>query len=133
MNPERPSHETVRPDPHVHQIIASVHRVAEALRCGFTEKIYENALALDLADRGVSVERQIALPVHYGGRVVGHVTADLLVEDRIVVELKSTRGLDEHHIAQCANYLRATAYDTCLLINFGCAPPEVKKFHRPVN
>lgn len=131
MSSELPIRDTNPPDPQVHQIMASVHRVAEALRCGFTEKIYENALALELSNQGLAVEQQTSISVHYAGSVVGHIVADLLVEGRILLELKSTRGLDDNHVSQCANYLRATAYDTCLLINFGCVPPEVKKLHRP--
>lgn len=123
-------HEASLPDRQVHQIIASVHRVAETLRCGFTEKIYENALALELTALGIGVQQQTSIPVQYAGQTVGHIVIDLLVDGRILVELKSTRSLDDNHLAQCANYLRATAFDTCLLINFGSAPPEVKKLHR---
>ena len=118
------------PDPQVHQIIASANRVSEVLRSGFTEKIYENALLLELAKQGLDVNQQASLPVHYEGQVVGHIVADLVVGGRIIVELKSTRGLDDLHVGQCANYLRATSYDVCLLINFGCTPPEVKKLNR---
>jgi GxxExxY protein len=130
MKSQSPINDSNVPDPQVHQIIASANRVAEILHSGFTEKIYENALALELVKQGLEVTQQANLPVHYEGQVVGHVVADLVVSGRIVVELKSTRWLDDLHVAQCANYLRATSYDVCLLINFGCTPPEVKKLNR---
>jgi len=101
--------------------------VGHALGCGFLEKVYENALAIELQRRGVKVEQQHGVAVYYGGEVVGDFVADLLVEDHVVVELKAAKAVDDVHMAQCLNYLKATGLTVCLLINFGKPRVEVKR------
>jgi GxxExxY protein len=109
------------------RIIGSAFRVSNTLGHGFLEKVYENALVYELRKTGVHVEQQRSLLVHYDGVVVGEYTADLLVEGCILVELKAIRALDEIHMAQCINYLKATGLRICLLLNFGTPRLRVKR------
>ncbi len=101
------------------KIIGCAYKVAEKLGAGFLEKVNENALAHELRKAGLKVEQQYPVPVHYDGILVGDFVADLLVEGRVLVELKTVRALDDAHMAQCINYLAATGLPICLLINFG--------------
>jgi len=109
------------------RVIGCALDVGHALGCGFLEKVYENALAIELRHRGIKVEQQHGVAVYYGGEVVGDFVADLLVEDQVVVELKAAKALDDVHMAQCLNYLKATGLTVCLLINFGKPRVEVKR------
>lgn len=93
-----------------------VHRV---LGCGFLEKVYENALAAELKSRGVFVQQQEPVEVWYDEQVVGNYVADLLIEKAVLVELKAVESLDDNHLAQCLNYLKASGLTVCLLLNFG--------------
>ena len=115
------------PEQITEKIIGSAYAVANALGSGFLEKVYENALAHDLRKIGLEVKQQHAVSVHYDGISVGEYVADLLVENRILVELKAVKGVDNVHLAQCMNYLKATGLQVCLLINFGTAKIEVKR------
>jgi GxxExxY protein len=109
------------------QVIASAYAVANTLGCGFLEKVYENALAHELRKAGLTVQQQHAIAVHYADVVVGDYAADLLVESKVIVELKAVKVLDEVHLAQCLNYLKATGHTLCLLINFGTPRIQVKR------
>jgi len=112
------------------QVIGAAQRVSSVLGEGFLEKIYENALLLELKKRGVRVEQQRPVHVRYDGEIIGDYVTDLLVEDRVVVELKAVTVLDRVHRSQCVNYLRATGLPVCLLLNFGCRRLEVRRiFH----
>ena len=111
-------------------IIGCVYRVSNTLGAGFLEKVYENALAFELKQSGLKVEQQHPIRVLYKDQIVGEFAADLLVEKRVVVELKSARILDEVHAAQCVNYLRATGLQVCLLVNFGRSRAVVKRIVR---
>ncbi len=91
------------------------------------EKVYENALAIELRKNGLKVEQQHPIRVFYNSEPVGDFAADLLVEDCVIVELKSARTLDDVHSAQCLNYLKATGVKVCLLVNFGRSRAEVKR------
>ena len=95
---------------------------------GFLEKVYENALAIELINTGLAVEQQKPIQVWYMGEVVGDYSADLLVENQVLVELKAVKNLDQVHYAQCLNYLKATQLRVCLLINFGKTRIEIKRF-----
>ena len=108
-------------------VIGSAFRVANTLGAGFLEKVYENALAHELRRNGLRVRQQHPMIVRYEGVVVGEFAADLLVEDSLLVELKAARALDDTHLAQCLNYLRATGLNVCLLLNFGKPRLEVKR------
>ncbi len=105
-------------------IIGCAYTVANTLGNGFLEKVYENALAHELRKRGLRIEQQKLMPVYYDQVVVGEYFADLLVEGSVIVELKTTRHIEDIHQAQCINYLKATGLTICLLINFG--PPKVQ-------
>jgi GxxExxY protein len=109
------------------RVIGCALDVGHALGSGFLEKVYENALAVELSRRGLKAEQQHAVQVHYGGVVVGDFVADLLVENEVMVELKAVKSLDEIHVAQCLNYLKATGLKVCLLFNFGQPRVEVKR------
>ena len=109
------------------QIIGCAYTVGNELGCGFLEKVYENALAHELRKTGLAVAQQQAIEVHYDGIVVGDYIADLLVAECVVVELKAVKALDDIHLAQCLNYLKATGLHICLLINFGIPKVEVRR------
>jgi GxxExxY protein len=109
------------------RIIGCAFTVANTLKCGFLEKVYENALAHELAKNGLVVAQQIGITVDYDGVIVGAYTADLLVEDTVLVELKTVKVLDAIHSAQCLNYLVATGLQVCLLFNFGNPRLEIKR------
>lgn len=103
------------------------YKVCNTLGCGFVEKVYENALVLELKKSGLKVEQQRNVNVLYDGVVVGEFAADLLVEDRVIVELKAAKALDEVHVAQCLNYLKASGLHVGLLLNFGKPRLELKR------
>jgi len=109
------------------KVIGAAYAVGTALGHGFLEKVYENALAHELKKRGLNVQQQEAIQVRYDGIVVGDYVADLLVEGCVLVELKAVKALDEIHVAQCLNYLKATALQVCLLLNFGNPKVEVRR------
>jgi len=109
-------------------IIGRAFVVSNTLGVGFLEKVYENALAHELRKAGFSVCQQYNVRVSYDGVIVGVYTADLLVEDTVLVELKATKMLDPIHSAQCLNYLKATGLPLCLLLNFGNPRLEIRRF-----
>ena len=105
------------------RIIACAYRVAGELKYGYLEKVYENAMRIELERSGLKVDQQRQLSVMYQGVEVGHFIADLVVEDVILIEMKSAKDIDDAHKAQCINYLQTTGLPLCLLLNFG---PSVK-------
>ena len=109
------------------RVIGASFKVANTLGSGFLEKVYENAIAHELRKIGFAVEQQKPIAVFYEGIVVGKYEPDLLVEGRVIVELKAVGALNDVHRAQCLNYLRATGFDVCLLINFGNPKVEIKR------
>jgi len=109
------------------RIITCVYRVSNTLGSGFLEKVYENALTIELRQNGLKVEQQHPIRVFYNNEPVGDFAADLLVEDSVIMELKSVRTLDDVHSAQCLNYLKATGLTVCLLVNFGRPRVEIKR------
>ncbi len=115
------------------KIIGGAYAVGNALGNGFLEKVYENALALEIKENGLDVKQQFPINVTHKNAVVGEFIADLLIENRILVELKAAKGIDEIHLAQCLNYLKATNLPLCLLINFGKPRVEVKRVFQSVN
>ena len=109
------------------KIIGCTFVVLNTLGVGFLEKVYENALAHELRKAGLTVAQQHNVAVHYDGVVVGAYSADLLVENAVLVELKAVNALDVIHKAQCMNYLKATGLRLCLLLNFGHSRLEIKR------
>ena len=98
-------------------------------RCGHMEKIYENALVHRLRKKGVRVDQQLPMKVlDEDGTPLGEFFADLIVEGRLVVELKAAKALAEEHAAQLIGYLRASGIETGLLVNFGSSRLQVKKY-----
>ena len=93
---------------------------------GFLEKVYENALLFELEKRGVSALAQCPIEVRYGDKLVGEYFADLLVDNRIIVEVKAVKTLAPEHEAQLLNYLKATTIEVGLLLNFG-PEPQIKR------
>jgi GxxExxY protein len=110
------------------KIIGCAYKVSNELGCGFLEKVYENALAHELRKADLSAEQQKPIIVRYDGVVVGEYVADLVVEGCVLIELKACKSLDDIHSAQCLNYLKATNFPVCLLINFGRPKVEIKRF-----
>ncbi len=108
-------------------VIGAAFRVAIALGIGFLEKVYENSLAFELRSIGCEVEQQKAVDVRYRGEIVGIYCADLLVDRRLIVELKVSEALSAAHKAQCLNYLRASGVPTGLVINFGRTRLEIHR------
>ena len=108
------------------RIIGCCYSVISNLGSGFLEKVYENALAHEIRKIGLTAVQQYPIKVMYDGIEVGDYVTDLLVNDQILVELKAVRALDNIHRAQCLNYLKATGYQVCLLVNFGTPKLEVR-------
>lgn len=99
------------------------------LRHGHLEKVYENGLVHRLRKAGLSVEQQVSLEVHdEDGTILGEYFADLLVEGRLIVELKACRSPGDEHVAQLLGYLRGCRIEHGLLINFGASKLQVKKY-----
>ncbi|HEY1932484.1 MAG TPA: GxxExxY protein [Acetobacteraceae bacterium] len=108
-------------------IIGCAWTVANTLGCGFLEKVYENALAHELRKAGLAAEQQRGMTVTYDGVVVGEYFVDLLIEQAILIELKTVQALNSAHRVQCLNYLRATGMHLCLLMNFGLPRLEIRR------
>lgn len=102
-------------------------KVYRRLGYGFLEKVYVNALVIELRRMGLKVEEQVRILVYYDGIVVGEYYADLVVEDLVIVECKAVKKLDDDDEAQLLNYLRATPYEVGLLLNFGPRPEFRRK------
>ncbi len=111
------------------EIIGAFYNVYNALGYGFLEKIYENALALELSELGLQVEQQKAITVYYRQHLMGKYYADLVVNDLVIVELKAVRVITDSHRAQLLNYLKATKYEVGLLLNFGSKPQRIRKVY----
>jgi GxxExxY protein len=104
------------------RIIGVFYDAYNELGYGFLESVYEESMMIALAEAGLKVQRQVAVPVWFRGRKVGEYFADLLVEGTILLELKSCRTLDAAHEAQLLHYLKATEIEVGLLLNFGERP-----------
>ena len=109
-------------------IIGAAQRVQSAMGIGFLERVYENALCLELEIPKLRVEQQKPVRVYYKTSVVGEYVTDLIVQQAIVVEVKAVEALDWSHRAQCINYLRATGHRVGLLLNFGRPRLEFRRF-----
>lgn len=108
------------------QIIAAYYAVYNTLGPGFLEKVYENALTLELQKKGFSVERQVPICVYYEGQPVGEYFADMLVNGLVILELKVAEEIVKAHEYQLVNYLKATSLEVGLILNFG-PKPEFKR------
>ncbi|MEC4685529.1 MAG: GxxExxY protein [Nitrospirota bacterium] len=108
-------------------ILGSFYEVYNELGDGFLESIYENAMYIVLTGYGLKVENQKSIPVFFRGDVIGGFKADLIINEKVIVELKATRTIDPAHEAQIINYLKATNIEVGLLVNFA-RKPEVRRF-----
>jgi GxxExxY protein len=104
------------------RIIAAFFSTYNELGFGFLESVYENALAMALADAGLAIEKQVAIPVRFRQQVVGEFKADIVVDGRVIIEIKAAQSLVAAHEAQLINYLKATGIRVGLLLNFGSKP-----------
>jgi len=109
------------------EIIGAAFEVSNVLGAGFLEKVYENALNIELNLRGIKSFQQAPLKLYYKNELVGDYIADILVENEIIVEVKAVKELDAIHTAQCLNYLRITGLKLCLLFNFSKPRVEIKR------
>jgi GxxExxY protein len=108
------------------EIIKRFYIVYNVLGYGFLEKVYEKALKFELEKAGLKVERQKPINVHYETELVGEYFADLMVENKVIIELKAAETICEEHENQLINYLKATEIEVGLLLNFG-KKPEIKR------
>jgi len=111
-----------------YSINAAVFEVNRELGPGFLEKVYENALIMELASRGLKANNQIPIKVNYKGAQVGEYYADIVVEGQVIIEVKAIESLQKVHEAQLLNYLKATGYKVGLLINFTYPKAQIKRF-----
>ncbi len=109
------------------KIIKAYYKVYNTLGYGFLEKVYENALFFELRNMGLFVEKQRRIKVYYEEQKVGDYFADLIVEEKVIIELKATEALCEDHEFQLINYLKATEIEVGLLLNFGKSPEFKRK------
>ncbi len=108
-------------------INGAVFEVNNILGPGFLERVYENALLVELKKRGLKAKNQVPITVSYKDVVVGDYVADLLVEEKVIVELKTVENLDRAHEAQLLNYLKATGLHVELLVNFKHKKADIKR------
>lgn len=110
------------------QILEAAFEVSNELGTGFLESVYEQSLFIALQDKGIQAERQVPIKVLFRGRLAGIFLADLLVEEDVLLELKAVRTLLPEHAAQTLNYLKATGKPIAMLLNFGTAKVEWRRF-----
>jgi GxxExxY protein len=108
------------------KILKCYYEVYNSLGYGFLEKVYENALMIEIAASGLICLQQVPIPVYYKEKIVGSYFADLLVADKVMIELKAAESICEEHEMQLLNYLKATNIEVGLLLNFG-RKPEFKR------
>ena len=111
------------------QIIGAFFKVYNTLGYGFSEKVYENALGLELRKLGLKAEQQKKILVYYHSQVVGEYFADIVVNETVIIELKAARQLLEEHEAQLLNYLKASRVEVGLLLNFGPKAEHKRKVY----
>ena len=109
------------------EIRGAVFEVNKELGPGFLEKVYENALLIELLRRDLKVQTQFPITVNYKNMPVGDYVADMLIEDKVIVELKTVEKLDNNHEAQLLNYLKATGIHIGLLVNFKNSRADIKR------
>jgi len=108
-------------------IIKIFYRVYNKLGYGFLEKVYENAMMIEFKKEGIFAVAQFAIKVFYEGEVIGEYYADILVDNKVIVEIKAAKHLVEENEAQLLNYLKATDIEVGLLLNFGTKPEFKRK------
>jgi len=111
-------------------IIGAAMTVLNELKPGLHEKLYENALVIELRERGHEVEQQREFPVHYKGHFIGKLIPDLIVDRKVIADPKVVTGFDDNHIAQMIGYLAKTDLQLALLLNFKYAKLRWKRIVR---
>jgi GxxExxY protein len=106
------------------EVINSFYDVYNELGYGFLEKVYKNALFNELTQRGIQCQKEYPISVYYKGTCVGEYYADIIIEGKIIIELKAVKSILPEHLAQLTNYLRATEAEVGLLLNFGPEPQK---------
>jgi GxxExxY protein len=101
------------------EIIQAAQNVHNTLGYGFLEKVYHNALVLELLKMGLDIASEKPISVHYDGQIVGEYFVDIIVADKVILEIKAVQAVNHAHEAQLVNYLKATDIDVGLLLNFG--------------
>ena len=109
------------------QVLKAFYRVYNALGYGFLEKVYENALVFELRRMGLEVEQQKPISVYYEDQPVGEYFADILVEGKVLLELKAAECISMAHEAQLLNYLKGTRISVGLVLNFGPKPTFIRR------
>jgi GxxExxY protein len=117
-------------DPLTHEIIGCAMAVHNELGNGFQEVIYQRALAIELEEAGIEFVREQEMPLFYKGHEIGSRRVDFLIEHKVLVELKALIALEDVYLAQGLNYLTAYDLEIGLLINFGAAKLQYKRFFR---
>jgi GxxExxY protein len=117
---EQPAHALAR------TVVGLAMKVHRTLGCGFAEAVYRNSLAFELRKAGIGFECHPAISVMYEGTEVGIYQADLIIEKKLIVELKVASGISDEHLVQLVNYLSATKIEDGLLLNFGTAKLEFR-------
>jgi len=110
-----------------YQINGTIFEVSRILGSGFLEKVYENALMVELKKRGITAKNQVPIRVLYKNEIVGEYIADILVHNKVIIELKAVDNLSKLHQAQMLNYLKATGIQVGLLVNFKHPKAEIKR------
>ena len=117
-----------------HKIIGVAYKVFNRLGFGFLESVYKNAMIIELSKNGLKVEAEKPLKVYYENQVVGDFFVDLLIDETVIVELKSVQSLIKEHEVQLVNYLNGLKKEIGLLINFGPSGIDVKrKYRKPID
>ena len=111
-----------------YEIRGAIFEVNKVLGSGFLEKVYENALQIEIKTRGLKAKSQVPLEVTYKDEIVGDYFADIIVEEKVLVELKVVEKINKLHEAQLLNYLHATGISVGLLVNFSYPKAEIKRF-----
>jgi GxxExxY protein len=112
----------------VYKINSCVFEVYRELGHGFLERVYEKALLIEFNSQRLKAQAQVPIQVHYKGEIVGDYYADLVIEDKVIIELKAQEHLNKAHEAQLLNYLKATKIEVGLLVNFAYPKATVKRF-----
>ena len=108
-------------------VIACALQVHNVLGPGFVERIYRRALVIELRKRHIAVEIELDVPIHYDGRIIGRHRIDLVIEQNLIIELKTAESLSKVHYAQVKSYLKATGLHRALLINFSTERADIRR------